>query len=71
MYAGELLMILIGLFALSAGWPTHGGAVGAWIAQLILGFAWGAFHVIIVLLQAFIFTMLTIVYLAIASEKSH
>jgi F-type H+-transporting ATPase subunit a len=71
MYAGELLMILIGLLALSAGWPTHLGSAAGWIGQLILGFAWGAFHVIIVLLQAFIFTMLSIVYLAIASEKSH
>ena len=71
MYAGELLMILIGLFALSAGWPLHGGAVFGWVAQLALGSLWGAFHVIIVLLQAFIFTMLSIVYLAIASEKSH
>jgi F-type H+-transporting ATPase subunit a len=71
MYAGELLMILIGLLALSAGWPNHLGSAAGWIGQLVLGSLWGAFHVIIVLLQAFIFTMLSIVYLAIASEKSH
>ena len=70
MYAGELVMILIGLFALSKGWPFSFGAAGLWIAlQLVLGFLPGeAFHVIIVLLQAFIFMMLTIVYLAMAHD---
>lgn len=71
MYAGELLFILTGLFALALGWPVHGGAAFGWFAQLVLGTVWDAFHVIIVLLQAFIFTMLTIVYLALASETSH
>jgi len=68
MYAGELIMILIGLMTLALGWPnTVGGALG-WIGQLIAGIGWGLFHVIIVLLQAFIFMMLTIVYLAMAHE---
>lgn len=71
MYAGELVMILIGLFALTQGWPTHPGAISLWVLQFILGLLWGSFHVIIVLLQAFIFTMLTIVYLAMAHEHSH
>ena len=66
MFAGELVMILIGLFALTGGWPTHGGVILAWIGQFIAGTLWGAFHVIIVLLQAFIFMMLTIVYLSMA-----
>jgi F-type H+-transporting ATPase subunit a len=68
MYAGELIMILIGLFVLSVGWPTGLGAGFAWIGQLVLGVAWGSFHILIVLLQAFIFMMLTIVYLAMAHE---
>jgi len=69
MYAGELIMILIGLFALSYGWPWSSvGAGGWWIGQIILGTLWGSFHVIIVLLQAFIFMMLTIVYLSLAHE---
>jgi F-type H+-transporting ATPase subunit a len=37
----------------------------------VLGTAWGLFHVVIVLLQAFIFMMLTIVYLSMAHEHSH
>ena len=71
MYAGELVMILIGLFALTKGWPASVGTAGLWVLQFALGFAWGAFHVIIVLLQAFIFMMLTIVYLSMAHEHSH
>ena len=71
MYAGELVMILIGLFALTKGWPTNPGAISLWALQFLLGFLWGTFHVIIVLLQAFIFTMLTIVYLSMAHEHSH
>jgi F-type H+-transporting ATPase subunit a len=68
MYAGELIMILIGLMTLAAGWPTSLGAAAGWIGHLVLGFAWGAFHVVIVLLQAFIFMMLSVVYMAMAHE---
>jgi F-type H+-transporting ATPase subunit a len=71
MYAGELVMILIGLFALAKGWPTHVDSAGLWVLQFVLGLLWGSFHVIIVLLQAFIFMMLTIVYLSMAHEQSH
>lgn len=54
MFAGELIFILIAV-------------VGLW--QLPLHFIWAAFHVLIVTLQAFIFMMLTIVYLSLASES--
>jgi len=54
MFAGELIFILIAI-------------LGIW--QLPLHFLWAVFHVLIVTLQAFIFMMLTIVYLALASEK--
>lgn len=53
LYAGELIFILIAL-------------LGLW--QLPLHFAWAVFHILIVLLQAFIFMMLTIVYLSLAAE---
>jgi F-type H+-transporting ATPase subunit a len=69
MYAGELIMILIGLFALTLGWPTNLGAIVGWVGQIVLGVAWGSFHILIVLLQAFIFMMLTIVYLTLAHES--
>ena len=54
MFAGELIFILIAL-------------LGVW--QLPLHFGWAVFHVLIVTLQAFIFMMLTVVYLALASES--
>ncbi len=54
MFAGELIFILIALI----GWY-----------QLPLHFGWAVFHILIVTLQAFIFMMLTIVYLSLASEK--
>ena len=38
------------------------------IGQFILGLIWALFHLIIILLQAFIFMMLTIVYLSMAHE---
>ena len=54
MFAGELIFILIALI----GWY-----------QLPLHFGWAVFHVLIITLQAFIFMMLTIVYLSLASES--
>ena len=53
MYAGELLFILIAL----VGWY-----------QLPLHFGWAVFHILVVTLQAYIFMMLTIVYLSQANE---
>jgi F-type H+-transporting ATPase subunit a len=56
MYAGELIFILIGL-------------VGLW--QLPLHFGWALFHILVVTLQAFVFMMLTIVYLNGAHDHAH
>jgi len=71
MYAGELIFILIALFALSFGWPTGAGGGAAWFVQFLLTMVWGIFHLLIITLQAFIFMMLTIVYLALAHEHDH
>jgi F-type H+-transporting ATPase subunit a len=54
LYAGELIFILIAL-------------LGLW--QLPLHFMWAVFHILIIVLQAFIFMMLTIVYIALAQEQ--
>ena len=54
MYAGELIFILIALL----GWY-----------QLPLHFGWAVFHILVIVLQAFIFMMLTIVYLSQAHDK--
>ncbi|MFT5350971.1 MAG: F-type H+-transporting ATPase subunit a [Planctomycetota bacterium] len=53
LYAGELIFLLIAML----GWY-----------QLPLHFVWAVFHILIVLLQAFVFMMLTIVYLSMAHE---
>ena len=56
MYAGELIFILI---ALLSWW------------QAPLHFGWAVFHILVVTLQAFIFMMLTIVYLSQAHDTGH
>ena len=60
MYAGELIFLLLWLLA-SAG---IGWAVASWF----MGTLWAIFHILIVALQAYIFMMLTIVYIAMAHE---
>jgi len=62
MYAGELLFLLIALLGAMA---TPFGIVG----HVIAGSIWAIFHILIVLLQAFIFMMLTLVYIGQAHES--
>ncbi len=60
MYAGEMIFILIALmFSASFGIALFGG---------VLHWVWAVFHILIITLQAFIFSVLTIVYLAQAYE---
>ena len=66
MFANPLLAVLGGSFAID----TFGG-VGAVIGQVVMGTAWGLFHILVIPLQAFIFMVLTIVYLAQAHETHH
>lgn len=54
MYAGEMVFILIALLGLY---------------QLPLALPWALFHILIITLQAFVFMMLTIVYMSMASES--
>jgi F-type H+-transporting ATPase subunit a len=56
LYAGELIFILI-------------AALLPWWAQWPLGLIWSIFHILVIVLQAFIFMMLTIVYLSMAQER--
>jgi F-type H+-transporting ATPase subunit a len=62
MYAGELIFMLI---ALLGGTATVFGFAG----QIIAGSIWAVFHILIVALQAFIFMMLTLVYIGQAHES--
>ena len=61
MYAGEIIFLLLGMWAATGLTGTIFGA--------ILSAGWGIFHILIVVLQAFIFMMLTVVYLAMAHES--
>ena len=61
LYAGEMIFILIALlYSTGVALAVTGG---------VLQWAWAVFHVLIVLLQAFIFMVLTIVYLDMAHHK--
>jgi F-type H+-transporting ATPase subunit a len=70
LYAGEMIFLLIAVLTLSHGLDkllTIGGWLGI-IGQLLLGAVWTVFHVLIITIQAFIFAVLTVVYLSMASE---
>lgn len=69
LYAGELIFILIALMTL------HGSMGAAPVSttslaltQFILSLGWSIFHILVITLQAFIFMVLTIVYLSLAHE---
>ncbi len=70
MYAGELLFFLLALLGGFALELSPLGMVGAGVGQAIAGLGWWLFHVLIVFLQAFIFMMLTLVYIGQA-HSSH
>jgi len=55
LYAGELIFILIALLP--------------WWSQWVLGGGWAIFHILVITVQAFVFMMLTTVYLSLAVEK--
>ena len=61
MFAGEIIFLLLGLWAAT-------GLVGTLLGA-ILSTGWAIFHILIVALQAYIFMMLTIVYVAMAHES--
>ena len=69
LYAGELIFILIALLTLNATTSSPLGAVTLGSAQFILALAWSIFHILVITLQAFIFMVLTIVYLSLAHEE--
>jgi len=68
MYAGELIFILIALMTFNAAFDSGMTYIMAPL-QFVSGFVWTAFHILVITLQAFIFMMLTIVYLSMAAEN--
>ena len=66
MYAGELIFLLIAL--LGGAWTLSLGGIGLAILHIFSGTVWVLFHVIIITLQAFVFMMLTLVYIGQAHD---
>lgn len=67
MFAGELLFMLIAL--LGGAWMgVNGTSIGLGIGHVLAGSVWAIFHILIVLLQAYIFMMLSLVYIGLAHE---
>jgi F-type H+-transporting ATPase subunit a len=67
MFAGELLFMLIALLGFIVVGATFGSAAG-FLGQVVMGTAWAIFHILIVVLQAYIFMVLPIVYISMAEE---
>ena len=68
LYAGELIFILLALLTLHATSNTWLSTAALSVTQFMLAFAWSTFHILVITLQAFIFMVLTIVYLSLAHE---
>jgi F-type H+-transporting ATPase subunit a len=66
MYAGEIIFLLLWMWAANSSWTTD--FYFGWIVSSLLALGWAIFHILIVALQAYVFMMLTIVYLAMAHE---
>jgi F-type H+-transporting ATPase subunit a len=68
MFAGELIFLLIAL--LGGAWTGFNGtSISLGVGHIIAGTVWSIFHILIVLLQAYIFMMLTLVYVGLAHES--
>ncbi|WP_310452704.1 F0F1 ATP synthase subunit A [Sulfuritalea sp.] len=67
MYAGELIFMLIAL--MGAAWAGTAGSGLLWLGGIFAGTVWAIFHILIITLQAFIFMMLTLVYIGQAHES--
>jgi F-type H+-transporting ATPase subunit a len=67
MYAGELIFLLIamlgGAFALSVG------GIALSLLHIFAGTVWAIFHILIIILQAYVFMMLTMVYIGMAHDS--
>ena len=61
MYAGEIIFLLL--------WMMAATSLGGTAFASLLGLGWSIFHILIVVLQAYIFMMLTVVYVAMAHES--
>ena len=66
MYAGELIFMLIAL--MGGAWSLSATGIALAVGHIIAGSAWAIFHILIITLQAFVFMMLTLVYIGQAHD---
>ncbi|WP_288921801.1 F0F1 ATP synthase subunit A [uncultured Ottowia sp.] len=71
MFAGELVFMLVALMGGAWAWQFNPVSGGFWLAvgHVIAGSAWAIFHILVITLQAFIFMMLTLIYVGQAHDS--
>jgi len=67
MYAGELIFMLIAL--MGGAFAFTGTGIGLFLGHIVAGSVWAIFHILIITLQAFVFMMLTLVYVGQAHDS--
>jgi F-type H+-transporting ATPase subunit a len=68
MYAGELIFLLIAL--MGGAFALSGTGIALFLGHIFAGTVWSIFHILIITLQAFVFMMLTLVYIG-QSHDAH
>jgi F-type H+-transporting ATPase subunit a len=68
MYAGELVFMLIALLGGSWAFSFEPSSLMLLLLHVVAGWAWAVFHILIITLQAFVFMMLTLVYIGQAHD---
>ncbi len=66
MYAGELIFLLIAL--MGGAFALTGTGIALFLGHIVAGTVWSIFHILIITLQAFVFMMLTLVYVGQAHD---
>ncbi|MFZ2295975.1 MAG: F0F1 ATP synthase subunit A [Polaromonas sp.] len=71
MFAGELVFMLIALMGGTWAWQFNPLTGGFWLGfgHVVAGSVWSIFHILVITLQAFIFMMLTLIYVGQAHES--
>ena len=67
MYAGELIFLLIAM--LGGAFTLSLGGIALALLHIVAGTVWAIFHILIIMLQAFVFMMLTLVYIGQAHDS--
>jgi F-type H+-transporting ATPase subunit a len=69
LFAGEMIFLLLAVLSLQGVQQlSHFSGWAFLLAQFVLAFVWAVFHLLVITLQAFIFMVLTVVYLSMAHE---